>query len=68
MGPKANVELDAAGRSFSTGLLPELIAALRGCRPGDLLAVIGGEASIGPDLEAWCRLSAVLPRPAPAMP
>ena len=57
MGPKANVELDAGARSFSTGLLPELIAALRRCGRGDLLAVIGGEASIGPDLEAWCRFT-----------
>ena len=57
MGPKANVTLDAGARSFSTGLLPELIAALRGCRPGDLLAVIGGEASIGADIDAWCRFT-----------
>ena len=27
------------------------------CRPGDLLAVIGSEASIGADLEAWCRFT-----------
>ena len=46
-----------AARTFSSGLLPELIAALRRCGPGDLLAVIGREANIGADLEAWCRFT-----------
>jgi pyruvate-formate lyase-activating enzyme len=53
----ANIELDIGAKSFATGLLPELIAALRRCRPGDLLAVVGGEASLGGDLEAWCRFT-----------
>src|SRR6202047_2414498 len=54
---KANIELDAGVKSFATGLLPELIAALRRCRPGDLLAVIGSEGNLGADLEAWCRFT-----------
>ena len=54
---KTRIEIDAGTKTFSSGLLPELIAALRRCRPGDLLAVIGREADIGADLEAWCRFT-----------
>jgi pyruvate-formate lyase-activating enzyme/TusA-related sulfurtransferase len=57
MRTKANIELDAGVKSFATGLLPELIAALRRCGPGDLLAVISSEGSLGADLEAWCRFT-----------
>ena|ERR1700733_990160 len=54
---KANIELDAGDKSFGTGLLPELIAALRQCRPGDLLAVISSNTGLGSELEAWCRFT-----------
>jgi pyruvate-formate lyase-activating enzyme/TusA-related sulfurtransferase len=54
---KANIELDAGVKSFATGLLPELIAALRRCDPGDLLAVVSSEGGLGTDLEAWCRFT-----------
>jgi TusA-related sulfurtransferase len=57
MRTKANIELDAGAKSFATGLLPELIAALRRCGPGDLLAVISSESGLGTDLEAWCRFT-----------
>lgn len=57
MTMKTRIEIDAGRRTFSSGLLPELIAALRCCRPGDLLAVIGREADIGADLETWCRFT-----------
>jgi organic radical activating enzyme/TusA-related sulfurtransferase len=57
MRTKANIELDAGAKSFATGLLPELIAALRRCRPGDLLAVVSNEADLGADLEVWCRFT-----------
>ena len=30
---------------------------LRRSRPGDLVAVIGEEASVGPELERWCRFT-----------
>jgi pyruvate-formate lyase-activating enzyme/TusA-related sulfurtransferase len=53
----ANFELDAGTKSFASGLLPELIRALRSSRPGDLLAVIGDTARIGADLEVWCRFT-----------
>src|SRR5260221_13601179 len=57
MRTKANIELDAGDKSFATGLLPELITALRRCRQGDLLAVISSEGGLGTDLEAWCRFT-----------
>jgi pyruvate-formate lyase-activating enzyme/TusA-related sulfurtransferase len=57
MPTKAKIELDAGSKTFASGLLPELIAALRRSRPGDLLAVIAREESIAADLEAWCRFT-----------
>ena len=57
MGTKANIELDAGVKLFASGLLPELIAALRRCGPGDLLAVISSEEGLGADLETWCRFT-----------
>ncbi|WP_456640566.1 Rv1681 family radical SAM protein [Bradyrhizobium sp. USDA 10063] len=53
----ANVELDAGTKTFASGLLPDLIAALRRSRKGDLVAVISGDPGIGPELEAWCRFT-----------
>lgn len=57
MRTNANVELDAGGKTFASGLLPDLIAALRRSSKGDLVAVISGDPSIGPELEAWCRFT-----------
>ena len=54
---KTDLEIDAGGKSFATGLLPELITALRRRRPGDLLAVVSQEATLGADLELWCRFT-----------
>jgi hypothetical protein len=48
MAMKTSIEIDAGTRTFASGLLPELIAALRRCRQGDLLAVIGGERTSAP--------------------
>ena len=56
MEAKARIEIDACGGTFAS-LLPELIAALRRCHRGELLAVIGREAEIGADLETWCRFT-----------
>jgi pyruvate-formate lyase-activating enzyme len=53
----ANVDLDIGRKTFASGLLPELIAVLRRSRPGDLVAVVGDEESIGPELEKWCRFT-----------
>jgi len=54
---KANIELDAGDKSFGSGLLPELISALRRCRSGDLLAVVGSNPELGSGLETWCRFT-----------
>jgi uncharacterized radical SAM superfamily Fe-S cluster-containing enzyme len=54
---RANVDLDIKRKTFATGLLPELIAVLRRSRPGELVAVIGNDESIGPELERWCRFT-----------
>jgi pyruvate-formate lyase-activating enzyme/TusA-related sulfurtransferase len=54
---RANLQIDAGTKTFASGLLQELIAALRLARPGDLIAVISSQASLGGDLEAWCRFT-----------
>jgi pyruvate-formate lyase-activating enzyme len=54
---EANIELDVGGRRFATGLLVDLIEALRHSRSGDLLALTGDESAIGTDLRAWCRFT-----------
>ncbi|HEV2521291.1 MAG TPA: radical SAM protein [Candidatus Acidoferrales bacterium] len=54
---KANIEINAGSKTFAAGLLPDLIAALRRSKPGDLLAITGSEASVGADLETWCRFT-----------
>src|SRR5262249_44640086 len=53
----ANVEIDAGIKTFASGLLPDLIAALRRSRKGDLVAVTSNDPRLGPELEAWCRFT-----------
>jgi pyruvate-formate lyase-activating enzyme/TusA-related sulfurtransferase len=53
----ADIEVDAGSKTFGTGLLPELIAALRRCHKGDLVAVTSRDPALGPELEAWCRFT-----------
>ena len=54
---KADIDLDVERRTFASGLLPELIAALRRSRPGDVVAVVGDDERIGPEMETWCRFT-----------
>src|SRR5215470_5862994 len=54
---KPAIELDAGAKTFASGLLPELIDALRLSRPGDLVALTSGEPSLGAELETWCRFT-----------
>ncbi len=54
---RADIDLDIGQKTFASGLLPELIAAVRRSRPGDLVAVLGDDKSIGPELETWCRFT-----------
>jgi pyruvate-formate lyase-activating enzyme len=57
MAIRANIELDADAKTFATGLLTELIAALRCMRPGDLMAVVGSDRAVGTELEVRCRFT-----------
>src|SRR5271166_769505 len=54
---KVNLEINVGQKSFSNGLLPELIAALRRGRPGDLFAVVTSRSDMNADFEAWCRFT-----------
>jgi pyruvate-formate lyase-activating enzyme len=54
---RADVDLDIGRKTFASGLLPKLIAVLRHSQPGDLVAVVGEEESVGPELETWCRFT-----------
>src|SRR5215469_7045116 len=54
---KADIDLDIGRKTFASGLLTELIPALGRSRPGDLVAVVGDEESIGSELETWCRFT-----------
>jgi pyruvate-formate lyase-activating enzyme len=54
---KAAIDLDISGKTFATGLLPELIAVLRRSRPGDLVALVGDDHNLGPEVETWCRFT-----------
>jgi len=54
---RANIDLEIGRKTFASGLLPELTAVLRHSRPGDLVAVVGDDQSVGPELETWCRFT-----------
>lgn len=54
---QADIELDIGRKTFASGLLPELLGALRRSRSGDLVAVLGTQESVGPELETWCRFT-----------
>src|SRR6185369_2913045 len=54
---RTDIDLDIKQKTFASGLLPELIAVLQRSRPGDLVGVVADEASIGPELETWCRFT-----------
>jgi pyruvate-formate lyase-activating enzyme len=54
---KADIDLDIRRKTFASGLLPELIAVLRRSQPGNLVAIVGDEESLGPELETWCRFT-----------
>ena len=54
---RADVDLDIGRKTFASGLLPDLISALRRVRPGNLVALLSDEPGIGPELETWCRFT-----------
>ena len=47
---KADIELDAGIKTFASGLLPELITALRRTRTGDLLCLRSRQPGIRDDI------------------
>ncbi|MEO8336835.1 MAG: radical SAM protein [bacterium] len=50
--------VDAGHRTFASGLLLDLLAALRQTSPGDLIAVTSSlAAAVATDLDAWSRLT-----------
>lgn len=52
------LELDTADRTFKSGLLLELVGALRRTAPGDLIAITSSAAAaIDSDLDAWSRFT-----------
>ena len=54
----ARVELDAGDRTFGSGLLLDLLAALRRTTTGDLIAVTSRHAgALDTDLDVWSRLT-----------
>ena len=54
----ARVELDGGGRTFGSGLLLDLLSALRHTIAGDLIGLTSRDAAaIDPDLVAWSRLT-----------
>ena len=54
----ARVELNADDRTFGSGLLLDLLSALKRTTPGDLIALTGRDATaLDSDLEAWSRLT-----------
>jgi pyruvate-formate lyase-activating enzyme len=54
---RADIDLEIGRKTFASGLLPELIAAVHRSQPGDLIGLVGDEASLGPELETWCRFT-----------
>ncbi len=57
MGQARVVSLDVGAKTFATGLLSDLITALRACSPGDVLRVSAHDGGIGAELETWCSLT-----------
>ncbi len=53
---RQSVEVRAGAKDFSTGLLNDLLAALRSLADGDLLS-LHGPARLGVDLERWARFT-----------
>ena len=51
------VEIEAGTKTFASGLLPELIVAVRRSRPGNLFTIIGSDSRLGEDLATWCRFT-----------
>jgi len=56
MAAPAELEIAAAGRTFASGLLVEIVRGLQQVAPGELLAIVG-DAEIDHDLRVWSTLT-----------
>jgi hypothetical protein len=55
---RADLELDIwASDVLPGGVLLELIGGLRPSWSGDVVALVGDEESLRPELETWCRFT-----------
>lgn len=54
---RVEIEIEAGSKTFASGLLPDLIDALRRSRPGNLFTVIGSDPRLSDDLATWCRFT-----------
>jgi hypothetical protein len=58
---RADLELDIwASDVLPGGVLLELIGGLRPSWSGDVVALVGDEESLRPELETWCRFTGKL--------
>jgi TusA-related sulfurtransferase len=53
----ARIELGTTTKTFASGLLLDLVAALRETDAGDLIALTAGRTGVASDLETWSRLT-----------
>lgn len=54
---KAAVEIEAGAKTFASGVLLELVSAMRSTHSGDLISLTTTLPAVGADLEAWSRLT-----------
>jgi pyruvate-formate lyase-activating enzyme/TusA-related sulfurtransferase len=55
--PDIAIDLGPTSKTFRTGLLLDLLAAIRRSRPGDLIALTTEDPTLASDLDAWSRLT-----------
>ena len=54
---RVEIEIEAGSKTFASGLLPDLIDAVRRSRPGNLFTIVGNNPELSEDLATWCRFT-----------
>src|SRR5215475_12573365 len=54
---RVEIEIEAGSKTFASGLLPDLIDAVRRSRPGNLFTIVGDDPELSEDLATWCRFT-----------
>src|ERR1700750_899605 len=54
---RVEIEIEAGSKTFASGLLPDLIDAVRRSRPGNLFTIVGNDPELSEDLATWCRFT-----------